>query len=185
MGVLLWELNLCFCFLVTQSCLTLCDPMDCSTPGFTVLPYLLDSCLSSWWCHLTISSSVVPFTSCSQSFWASGSFPVSWLFTSGGQSIGASASASVLPMNIQCWFPLGNLLDTVISLDIANIWEVLESFLMNKISSILFILDAVLRILRSGSDLLVYQERVGDWLVMSDMGVGMGRGGKCVPGISR
>ena len=61
----------------------------------------------SWWCHPTISSSVAPFSSCPQSFPASVSFPVSWLFTSGGQSIGASASASVLPMNIQDWFPLG------------------------------------------------------------------------------
>ena len=61
----------------------------------------------SWWCHPTISSSVVPFSSCLQSFPASGSFQMSQFFTSGGQSIGASASASVLPMNIQDWFPLG------------------------------------------------------------------------------
>ena len=66
-----------------------------------------DSCLLSRWCYLTISSSATPFSSCRQSFWASGSFPMSQLFTSGGQSIGASASASVLPMNIQSWFPLG------------------------------------------------------------------------------
>ena len=61
-------------------------------------------CPSSWWCHPTIPFSIVPF-SCSQSFPASGSFPVSWLFESGGQSI--RVSASVLPMNIQGWFPLG------------------------------------------------------------------------------
>ena len=61
----------------------------------------------SQWCHPTISSSVGPFSSCLQSFLASGSFPMSQLFTSGDQSIGASASASVLPMNIQGWFPLG------------------------------------------------------------------------------
>ena len=69
----------------------------------------INSCPWSQWCHPTISSSVVPF-SCHQSFPTSGSFPVSWLFWwSGGQSIGASASASasVLPMNIQDWFPLG------------------------------------------------------------------------------
>ena len=60
-----------------------------------------------WWCHPTISSSVIPFSSCHQSSPASGSFPVSQLFSSGGQSIEASASASVLPMNIQGWFPLG------------------------------------------------------------------------------
>ena len=58
-------------------------------------------------CHPTISSSVTPFSFCFQSFPASGSFPMSWLFASDGQSIGASASASVLPMNIQSWFPLG------------------------------------------------------------------------------
>ena len=66
-----------------------------------------NSCPLSRWCHPTISSSVVPFSSCLQSFPASGSFLMSWLFISGGQSIGASASALVLPMNIQDWFPLG------------------------------------------------------------------------------
>ena len=65
-----------------------------------------NSCPLSWWCHPTISSSVVPFSSCPQSFPASGSFPMSQFFTSGGQSIGVSASTSVLPMNIQDWFPL-------------------------------------------------------------------------------
>ena len=67
----------------------------------------LNSCPLSWWCHLTISPSDVPFSSCLQSFSASGSFPVSQLFTSGGQNIGVSASAPVFPMNIQGWFPLG------------------------------------------------------------------------------
>ena len=62
-------------------------------------------CPLSRWCHPTISSSGFYF--CLQSFPASESFPTSWLFTLGGQSIGASASAPVLPMNIQCWFPLG------------------------------------------------------------------------------
>ena len=66
-----------------------------------------NSCPLSQWRHPTISSSVIPFSSCLQSFPASGSFLVSQLFASGGQSIGASASASVLPMNIQGWFPLG------------------------------------------------------------------------------
>ena len=60
-----------------------------------------------WWCHPTISSSIVPFSSHLQSFPAPGSFPVSQFFALGGQSIGASASASVLPINIQSWFPLG------------------------------------------------------------------------------
>ena len=66
-----------------------------------------NSCPSSWWCHPTISSSAVPFSSFFQSFPASGSFPVSQFFTSRGQSFGGSASASVLPMNVQDWFPLG------------------------------------------------------------------------------
>ena len=65
-----------------------------------------DSCPSSRWCHPTISSSVIPFSSCLQSFPASGSFPRSQFFASGGQSIGVSAPTSVLPMNIQDWFPL-------------------------------------------------------------------------------
>ena len=74
--------------------------------SFTISQSLL-KLPSSQWCHPTISSSVIPFSSCLQSFPSSGSFPVSQFFASGGQSIGASASASVLPMNIQDWFPLG------------------------------------------------------------------------------
>ena len=66
----------------------------------------LNSCPLSEWCHPTISSYVVPFPSCLQSFPALGSFPTSRFFALGGQSIGVSASASVLPMNIQDWFPL-------------------------------------------------------------------------------
>ena len=66
-----------------------------------------NSCPLSRWCHPAISSSVVPFSSCLQSFPASGSFPVSQFCKSGGQNIGISASASVLPMNIQDWFSLG------------------------------------------------------------------------------
>ena len=77
-------------------------PCPSPTPGASS-----NTCPSIWWCHPTISSSVVPFSSCLQSFPASGSFPMSQFFTSGGQSIGVSASASVLPMNIQDWFPLG------------------------------------------------------------------------------
>ena len=94
--------------LVTQLRLTLCDPMDCSTPGFPVHPRACsNSCPLSWWRHPTISSFVIPVSSCPQYFPASWSFPVSQFFTSGGQSIGISASASVLPMSIQDWFPLG------------------------------------------------------------------------------
>ena len=77
-------------------------PCPSPTPG--VHPNL---CPLSRWCHPTISSSVVPFSSCPQSFSASGSFQMSQLFESGGQSIGVSALTSVLPMNTQDWFPLG------------------------------------------------------------------------------
>ena len=66
-----------------------------------------NSCPLSWWCHPSISSSVLSFSSCLQSLPASGSFPMSQLFASGAQSVGASALASVLPMNIQDWFPSG------------------------------------------------------------------------------
>ena len=76
-------------------------PCPLLTPGV-----YSDSCPFSQWCHLTISSSVVPFSSCLQSFPASGSFLMSQFFASGGQSIEVSASASVLPVNIQEWFPL-------------------------------------------------------------------------------
>ena len=67
----------------------------------------LNPCPLSWWCHPTIPSSVVPFSSCPQSFPASGSFQISQLFAWGGQSIEVSASTSVLPMNSQDWSPLG------------------------------------------------------------------------------
>ena len=77
-------------------------PCPSPTPGVHS-----NSCPSSRWCHPAISSSVIPFFSCLQSFPASGSFPVSQLFTSGGQSIGVSASTSVLSMNTQDWSPLG------------------------------------------------------------------------------
>ena len=100
--------GLCCCFLVTQLCPTLCNPMDtrlpCPLPSSGACPNL---CPLSEWCHPTIPSSVTLFSSCLQSFPASGPFLTSQLFPSGGQSIGASASASVLTMNIQYWFPLG------------------------------------------------------------------------------
>ena len=84
-----------------------------------------DSCPLSQWCYLTISSSVAPFSFCLQSFPASGSFPMSWLFTSGGPSIGVSASASVLPMSIQGWFPSG--LTDFISLQSKGLSRVVSS----------------------------------------------------------
>ena len=95
---------------VAQFCLTLWPhelqhtrpPCPSPRPGV-----YSNSCPLSWWCHPTFSSSVVPFSSCLQSSPASGSFPMSQLFAWGGQRIGVSASASVLPMDTQDWFPLG------------------------------------------------------------------------------
>ena len=97
---------------VAQSCPTLCNPMDCSMPGFPVhhqLPKLAQTHVHwvSDAIQPTISPSIIPFSSCFQSFLASVSFPMSQFFASDGQSIGVSVSASVLPMNIQDWFPLG------------------------------------------------------------------------------
>ena len=95
---------------VTQLCPSLCDPMDCSSPGIPVHHQLLE--LTQTHVHrvcdaIQPSHPVIPFSSCPQSFPASGSFPMSQLFTSDGQRSGASASAVVPPMNIQDWFPLG------------------------------------------------------------------------------
>ena len=111
-----------------HSCPTLCNPIDSSPPGSSVhgifqarvlewvaiafcpspTPQVYsNSCPLSWWCHPTISSSVIPFSSHLQSFPASGSFQISHFFKLGGQSTGVSASPSVLPMNIQDWLPLG------------------------------------------------------------------------------
>ena len=99
---------------VQCSCLVVSDSLGphglqnigplCPSPTLRVYS---NSCTLSQWCHPTITCSVIPFSSFPLSFPASGSFPVSQLFTSGGQSIGVSASALVLPMNIQDWFPLG------------------------------------------------------------------------------
>ena len=89
-----------------------------------------DSHPLSWWCHPIISSSVGPFSSCLQSFPALGSFPVSWLFASDGQSSRTSASASILPMNIQGWFPLG--LTGLIFLQSKGLSRVFFSTIMRK-----------------------------------------------------
>ena len=84
------------------------EPQHATPPCLSPTPGVHPSpCPLCWWCHPTISSSVIPFFSCPQSFPASGSFPMSQLSTSGGQSIGVSASTSVPPMNTQDWFSLG------------------------------------------------------------------------------
>ena len=102
------------CSLVQFSCSVMSDSLwphepqhtrpPCPSPTAEVYP---NPCPLSQWCHPTISSSVIPFSSCPQSFQESGPFQMSQLFTSGGQSIGVSASTSVLPINTQDWFPLG------------------------------------------------------------------------------
>ena len=108
-----WNFQTCDSFQfnsVAQSCPTLGDPINHSMPGLCPSPtpgVYPNSCPLSQWCHPAISSSIIPFSSCPQSLPASGSFPMSQLFSWGSQSIGVSASASVLPMNIQDWSPLG------------------------------------------------------------------------------
>ena len=112
--------------------------MDCSMPGFLVHHQLLELAQthgsSSQWCHPTISSSAVPFSSCLQSSPASGSFLMSQFFTSHGQSIRASASASVLPMIIQNWFPLG--LTGLISLQSRGLSRVFSKPQLKSITSL-------------------------------------------------
>ena len=121
------------CCSVTKSCTTLwphglqptrllCSPLSPITGS--------NSCLSSWWCYLTISSSATPFSRHPQSFLASESFSMSQLFTVGGQSIGASGLASVLPMNTQGWFPLG--LAGLISLQSKGLLRVFSSSTIRK-----------------------------------------------------
>ena len=114
---------------VAQSCLTLCDPMDCSMPDFSV-HHQLPEFIQTRWCHATISSSVVHFSFCLQSFPASGSFQMSQFFTSGGQSIGVSVSTSVFPMNTRDWFPLG--LTDSISLQSKGFLRVFSSTTIQK-----------------------------------------------------
>ena len=107
--------NIWFHFIVVFQSLShiqFCDPMGCSMPGFPVFYYLPEFAQTHvhWvgnWCHPTISSSAALFFTCPQFFPASGSFPMSLLFISHGQNTGASASVSVLPVNLQGWLPLG------------------------------------------------------------------------------
>ena len=104
----------CVCEWIQFSCLVMTNSLQSHGLQHARLPYpspmpgaYTNSGPSSRWCHPTVSSSVIPFSSCLQSFPASGSFPMSQFFASGGQNILASASTSVLLMNIQDWFPLG------------------------------------------------------------------------------
>ena len=101
--------------------------LPCPSPNPRVYP---NSCPLSWWCHPTTSSSVIPFSSCHQSFPESGSFQRSQFFTSGGQSIGVSASASVLPMNIHSWFLLW--LTSLISLQSKGLSRVFSNTTVQK-----------------------------------------------------
>ena len=123
------------CCLVAKLCLTLLWPhglqhtrLRCPSLSPRVCS---SSCTQIWWCHPTISSSVAPLFSCPQSFTASGSFPMSWLFASGDQSIGVSASASVLPMSIQDRFPLG--LTGLISLQSKGLSRVFSNTTVEKL----------------------------------------------------
>ena len=128
-GTSLWDISS-----VAQLCLTLCHPINHSTPGLPVHHQLpeFNQTHVHWVSDAIqpVSSSVVPFSSCLQSFPASRSSPVSQYFASGGQSIGVSASASVLPMNIQDWFPLG--LTGLISLQSKGLSRVFSSTTVQK-----------------------------------------------------
>ena len=101
------SLSSSFCCLVAKSYSALCDLLDYNMPGFLVFTVSLSLLKHPWsrWCYPTISSSIIPLSSCLRSFPASGSFPISWLFVSSGQNI--EASTSILPINIQGWFPFG------------------------------------------------------------------------------
>ena len=136
-----WFLGLCPCHStggsVQFSHSVVSDSLQPHGLQHTRLPYpsptpeaCSNSCPSSQWCHPSISSSVVPFSSCLQSFPASGSFQMSQFFTSGGQSIGVSASASVLPMNSQDWLPLW--LTGLISLQSKGLWRVFSNTTVPK-----------------------------------------------------
>ena len=136
-GVIFWGfltiIISCCCSSVAKSCPTLFDLLGYSMLSFSVLYYLLNLLKfisMSRWCHPAISSSVAPFSSCLQSFPASGSFLMSRLFASGGQSIGALASASALLMNIQDWFPLG--LTSLISLQSKGLSRVFSNTTIHK-----------------------------------------------------
>ena len=131
-----YMISLICCCSVAQLCPTL-QPhalqhtrLHCPSPSLGVCSNL---CPLNWWCHLAISSSVIPFSSCPQSYPAWGSFLMSQLFISGGQSIGASASASVLPVNIQDWFPLG--LTGLISLLSQGLLRVFSNTRVQKLHS--------------------------------------------------
>ena len=129
---IIWDtcvLSVQFSHSVVSDSLQPCEPQHARSPCPSPGAYS-NSCPLSQWFHLTISSSVVPFSSCPQSFPTSGSFQMSQLFTSGGQSIGASASTSVLPMNIQDWFALG--LNGSISLQAKGLSKVFSNTTVQK-----------------------------------------------------
>ena len=131
-----------------------------------------NSCPLSQWCYPTISSYVVPFSSCLQSFPASRSFPISQLFASGGQSIGASASAPVLPMNIQDWFPVG--LTGLISLQSKGLSRVFYSTTVKKhqLEAILFL-----------SSTYILQSHSKNWIrwILNHFSEGYRGSGSCEP----
>ena len=128
-------LNSCFCCCsVTKMGSNLVDPVDARLLCLPLPPGVCsDSCPLSRWSYRTISSSAALF-SCPQFFPASGSFPMSWLFASGGQNIVASASAPVLPMGIQGWFPLG--LTGLISLQSRGLWRVFFTTALERVNSL-------------------------------------------------
>ena len=132
---------ICCCFSVIQLCLALCDPMDCGMPGSSVLHYIPEFAQIHVPELVMLSDHLIlchPFSFCLQSFPASGSFPVSWLFASGGQSIGASSSVlNESWMNIQDWYSLG--LTSLISLLSKGLSRVFSSTTVQKHQIIIYV----------------------------------------------
>ena len=128
----IWGEGHCY-YLVAKSCLTFCDTMNCSMPGFPVLHCLPEFAQTFvHWIGNAIQpiTSIIPLSSCPQSFPTSWSFPMSWLFASGGQSIRDSALAIVLPMNIQDWFSWG--LSVLISLQSKGLSRIFSNTTVQK-----------------------------------------------------
>ena len=121
-----------FCCPVCSVLFHFLSHMDCCTPGFPILHHLLELAQTHvhWCCHPTVLASVIPFSTCLQTFPVPGFFLMSQIFASGGESIGFSVSASVFPMNIQGWFPLG--LTGLISLQSKGLSRVFSNTTVQK-----------------------------------------------------
>ena len=159
---------------VIQSCLIVFNPMDCSTSGLPVhhpLPEFTQTHVHRvGWCHPTISSFVVPFSSCLQSFPASGSFQMSQFFISGGQSIGVSASASVLPINIQDWIFMNSIKNSINSMK--NLDSILKSRDSTLPTKVCLIKAMVFPVVMYGYESWTIKKAESEQLMLSKCGAG-------------